>query len=93
MGIRVRTIYFLSKNKKNITFFYLKMIVFSDVKICSILHRYVIIMVHTSPCLPIIKACFTLIVQPFGRAFLSWVTERRGLETDLRQFHIESHLT
>ena len=39
------------------------------------------------------KACFTLIVRPFGRAFLSWVTERRGRETDRRQFHTESHLT
>ena len=40
----------------------------------------------------IAKACFTLIVRPFGRAFLSWVTERRGRETDRRQFHTESHL-
>ena len=39
------------------------------------------------------QACFTLIVRPFGRAFLSWVTERRGRETDRRQFHTESHLT
>ena len=39
------------------------------------------------------KACFTLIVRPFGRAFLSWVTERRGRETDRRQFHTKSHLT
>ena len=39
------------------------------------------------------KACFTLIVRPFGRAFLSWVTERRCRETDRRQFHTESHLT
>ena len=39
------------------------------------------------------KACFTLIVLPFGRAFLSWVTERRGREADRRQFHSESHLT
>ena len=38
------------------------------------------------------KACFTLIIQPFGRAFLSWVTERRGCETDRRQFHTQSHL-
>ena len=41
----------------------------------------------------ILKACFTLIVRPFGRVFLSWVTERRGRETDRRQFHTESHLT
>ena len=36
---------------------------------------------------------YTLIVRPFGRAFLSWVTERRGRETDRRPFHTESHLT
>ena len=39
------------------------------------------------------KACFTLIVRPVGRAFLLWVTERRGREADRRQFHTESHLT
>ena len=39
------------------------------------------------------KACFTLIVRPFGRAFLSWVKERRGREADRRQYHTESHLT
>ena len=36
------------------------------------------------------KACFTLIVLPFGRAFLSWMTECRGRETDRRQFHTEN---
>ena len=39
------------------------------------------------------KACFTLNVRPFVRAFLAWVTERRGRETDRRQFYTESHLT
>ena len=39
------------------------------------------------------KACFTFIVRPFGLAFLSRVTERRGRETDFRQLRTESHLT
>ena len=36
------------------------------------------------------KACFTLIVPPFVRAFLPQVTERRDREADHRQFHTES---
>ena len=31
------------------------------------------------------KDCFTLIERPFDRAFLLWVTERRGCEADRRQ--------
>ena len=57
---------------------------FVDVDRCTAAAR---LMLHR------LKACFTLIVRPFGRAFLSWVTERRGRETDRRQFHTESHLT
>ena len=36
------------------------------------------------------KACFTLIVRPFDRAIVSWVTERGGREADRRQFHTKS---
>ena len=37
----------LSKNKKNITIFHLKIIFFTAVKICSILHRHVFVMEMT----------------------------------------------
>ena len=39
--VLVRTIYVLSKNKKNITIFRLKIFIFSAVKYRSILHGYV----------------------------------------------------
>ena len=44
------TIYVLSKNKKNITFFHLKMINFTAVKNCSILNGRVFIMVTLVHC-------------------------------------------
>ena len=37
------------------------------------------------------KACFTLIVRPFGHAFLSWVTKRkavRQIADNITQNHI-----
>ena len=40
----VPTIYVLSKNKKNITFFYQKNTIFTAVKNCRILHRHVCVM-------------------------------------------------
>ena len=41
------TIYVLSKNKKNITIFHLKIIIFTAVKNCSILHGHVFVMLTT----------------------------------------------
>ena len=41
---RVPIIYVLSKNKKNVTFFHLKITIFTAVKYCSILHGYVCVM-------------------------------------------------
>ena len=41
---RVPTFYVLSKNKKKVTFFHLKLQVFTAMKNCSILHGRVIVM-------------------------------------------------
>ena len=43
--LRVPTIFVLSKNKKNITNFHLKIIIFRAVKYCSLLHRLVFLMI------------------------------------------------
>ena len=43
MDTRVPTIYVLSKNKKNITIFHLKISIFTAVKNCSILHGRVFV--------------------------------------------------
>ena len=42
--LRVPTIYVLSKNKKNVSFFHLKITIFTAVKYCSILHGHVCVM-------------------------------------------------
>ena len=42
-------IYVLSKNKKNITFFHMKIIIFTVVKKCDILHRRVFGMAEGLP--------------------------------------------
>ena len=44
MGTRVPTIYVLGKNKKNITFFHLKIIDFIAVKNCNMLYWHVFVM-------------------------------------------------
>ena len=41
---RVPTIFVLSKNKKNITVFHLKIIIFTAEKYCNLLHRHVCVM-------------------------------------------------
>ena len=43
--VRVPTIYVWSKNKNNIKIFHLKIIIFTAVKYCSILHGHVCVMV------------------------------------------------
>ena len=42
------TIYVLSKNKKNVTFFHLKITIFTAVKYCSILHGHVCVIVFAT---------------------------------------------
>ena len=45
---RIPTIYVLSKNKKNITIFHLKIIIFTAVKNCCILHGRVFVIIRCS---------------------------------------------
>ena len=57
-------IYVLSKYKKNITTFHLKITIFTAVKNRSILHRRVIVMFSISNSQPIVKNANASIVEP-----------------------------
>ena len=70
MGIRkkslteaVLTIYALSKNKKNVTIFHLKIIIYTAVKYCSILHGHACVMLYTLCNLSVI---IISVVSPFS---------------------------
>ena len=54
-------IYVLSKNKKNITFFQLKITIFTAVKYCSILHGHVCVMFSTFTIFNLYKGCCIVI--------------------------------
>ena len=56
--LRVPTINVLSKNKKNITFFHLKILIFTALKTRSVLHGHDFVMQrYCSRCFPCFKPC------------------------------------
>ena len=61
-------IYVLSKNKKKVTFFHLKIQVFTAVKNCSILHGRVIVMSDSEPRRQVSGIAAPLFLQLFSNA-------------------------